>query len=99
MKRKQKKMFKVQDKLCDTCIYRKDTPLDLKKLEDEVRDKYGGFRDFRICHHSEDVCCRGFWNAHANEFALGQIAQLIDAVEFVNVDILKRGSKSDPKKT
>ena len=36
--------FRVQRKACATCIYRKDSPLDLKKLENDVRDSYGGFK-------------------------------------------------------
>ncbi len=78
-------MFKVQSKSCSTCIYRKDSPLDLKKLEREAARVDG----HRICHHSKDVCCRGFWNKHKNDFNLGRIAQRLNAVQFVEVDILK----------
>jgi hypothetical protein len=81
-------MFKVQKKRCSTCIYRKDSSLDLKLLEDQVRDKYVGFKGHRICHHSKDVCCRGFWDHHKDEFPLGQIAQRLNMVEFVDEDIL-----------
>lgn len=81
-------MFKVQRRLCATCIYRPDSPLDLKKLEDQIRDPYGGFKGFRICHHSETACCRGFWQAHKDEFAAGQIAQRLNVVEFVDEDIV-----------
>jgi hypothetical protein len=75
--------FRVQAKSCATCIYRKDSPLNLKKLEADVADKYGGFHSFRVCHHSKDACCRGFWNRHRDKFALGQIAQRLGLVEFV----------------
>lgn len=75
--------FEVQKRSCSTCIYRKDSPLDLKQLEDAIRDKYGGFSGFRICHHSTGVCCRGFWNRHKNKFAAGQIAQRLGLVQFV----------------
>lgn len=78
--------FKVQSRSCDTCIYRKDMHFDIKKLEDDVRDPHMGFKGHRICHHSEDVCCRGFWNKHKNDFPAGQIAQRLDLVEFVEVD-------------
>lgn len=78
--------FKVCEKPCDTCIYRKDLHFDIKVLEAQVSDGYGGFKTHRICHHSEDVCCRGFWNAHKNQFALGQIAQRLDMVQFVPVN-------------
>ena len=85
-------MFKVQKKMCATCIYKPDSSLDLKKLEDDVRDKHIGFKGFRACHHAHDkdsICCRGFWNAHKDEFAAGQIAQRLNCVQFVNVDTLK----------
>lgn len=83
--------FKVQSKACSTCIYRKDSPLDLNKLEADVADPNmkGFFKGHRICHHSDDVCCRGFWNKHKNDFTMGQIAQRLNMVEFVEVDTLK----------
>ncbi len=83
--------FRVQKKQCKTCIYRSDCPLDIAKLEDQVRDKYIGFSGHRICHHpskQEPICCRGFWNLHKDEFAAGQIAQRLNCVEFVTVDYL-----------
>lgn len=82
--------FKVQLRSCATCIYRKDSPLDLKALEAEVADDYGGFKNFRRCHHSSIACCRGFWNKHKNEFQAGQLAQRLNMVEFVEHDTLKR---------
>lgn len=90
-------MFEVQRKMCKTCIYRKDSPLDLDKLENEVRDKYGGFTSHRVCHHSEDVCCRGFWDRHKDEFPLGQVAQRLDAVNFVHVDTLAKLNKPESR--
>ena len=79
------KMLKVQSKQCETCIYRKDSSLDIKQLESQVADPNmeGYFKGHRICHHSKDVCCRGFWNRHKDQFTLGQIAQRLDLVEFV----------------
>ena len=81
--------LRVQSKSCATCIYRKDSTLNLKSLEDAVRDKYVGFKGHRICHHSKDAVCRGFWNRHKDEFTLGQIAQRLGLVEFVHDDTLK----------
>jgi len=79
--------FKVQDRRCSTCIYRKDTHFDLAKLEEQVRDPHMGFRTYRACHHANNgVCCRGFWDNHRDEFQLGQIAQRLGLVEFVHVD-------------
>lgn len=81
--------FKVQAKSCATCIYRKNSSLNIKQLEARVADKYGGFNGHRICHHSDDACCRGFWNRHKHKFAMGQIAQRLGMVRFVTVDTLK----------
>ena len=63
--------FKVIEKACDTCIYRADSPLDLEKLENQVRDQYVGFRSYRVCHESKSACCRGFWNRHKDQFSVG----------------------------
>jgi hypothetical protein len=81
-------MFRVQREPCATCIYRKDSPLNLAHLEDQVRDKHMGFKGHRVCHYSKDACCRGFWNAHKDEFPMGQIAQRLGFVELVDDDEL-----------
>ena len=75
--------FKVIEKACDTCIYRADSPFDLEKLENQVRDQYVGFRSYRVCHESKSACCHGFWNRHKDQFPLGQVAQRLNAVVFV----------------
>lgn len=81
--------FKVQAKQCKTCIYKKCSPLNLAKLEAEIADPHDcGFVGHRICHHSKDVCCRGFWNKWKNHFPMGQIAQRLGFVRFVTVDTL-----------
>ena len=82
-------IFKVQSRACETCIYNKDSPLDVKKLENDIADNFGGFKGYRICHHSDDVCCRGFWNRHKDKFQMGQIAQRLNLVKFVFVDTFK----------
>jgi hypothetical protein len=79
-------MFQVKNKCCETCIYRKDSPLDIRELERQVTDKYGFFKGHRECHHAKrgsNICCRGFWNRHKNEFQMGQIAQRLNMVQFV----------------
>jgi hypothetical protein len=84
-------MFKVQEKPCATCIYGGKSVHDIALLEAQIADKYGGFKSWRICHHSDDVCCNVFWTRHKDEFAVGQVAQRLNAVQFVNVDTLKEG--------
>jgi hypothetical protein len=82
--------MRVQAKQCETCIYGPNNRLDLKKLENDIRDPRmkGHFVGFRICHHSSDVCCRGFWDRHKDHFDAGQIAQRLNIVQFVNIDTL-----------
>ena len=82
-------MLRVQRKACTTCIYRKDSSLNIEKLENDVRDNYGGFKGHRVCHHSKDACCRGFWNRHKWKFQAGQIAQRLGLVQYVDDDTLK----------
>ena len=76
--------FKVQERMCASCIYRTDSPLDLDGLESDAQNH----DSWRICHHSDDVCCRGFWEHHSNHFNMGRIAQRLNMVEFVNVENL-----------
>ena len=80
--------LRVQKKQCKTCIYRKDSPLDLALLEAVIQDPYGFFTNYRACHHAKDgmIVCAGFWNKHKDEFLLGQMAQCLGRVEYVKVD-------------
>jgi hypothetical protein len=85
--------FLVQRKMCPTCIYRKDSRLDIKHLEAQVADGYGGFKGYRECHHAKrgsKVCCAGFWKRHKDRFAIGQIAQRLGLVRYVTVDAFGR---------
>lgn len=72
---------------CNTCIYRKDSPLKLEELEQQVSDPNfeGFFAGHRICHHHDEAVCRGFWNRHKNHFTLGQLAQRLNLVKEVEV--------------
>jgi hypothetical protein len=90
-------MIKVQRKACATCVYRDDSPLNVQALEARVRDPYGGFSGYRVCHHSKDACCRGFWNRHKWEFQLGQIAQRLKMVEYVDDNVVTPVSKGVAK--
>jgi hypothetical protein len=78
--------FKVQRKMCESCIYKPDSPLDIKHLESQIADRFGGFKGHRVCHHSTDACCSGFWRRHKDKFPLGQIAQRLGMVVFVEED-------------
>lgn len=87
--------LRVQRRQCATCIYRPDSPLDLRKLEADCADKFmpGYFAKHRTCHHSRDAVCAGFWRRHRDKFTAGQIAQRLNLVTFVQDDILRKGAK------
>ena len=78
--------FKVQKQRCQTWIYKKGSSLNPKILEAEIMDSYGEFTTFRVCHHSKDACCHGFWTRHKDHFNLGHIAQRLNMVKFVDDD-------------
>jgi hypothetical protein len=80
--------FRVQRTMCATCIYRPDSPLDIGKLEGQIADGRGGFTGHRTCHHTDTqpACCAGFWAKHKDHFAVGQVAQRMGWVEFVDTD-------------
>jgi hypothetical protein len=83
--------FKVQKKACKSCIYRRDSGLDLAQLEAQIADPGmdGFFIGYRECHHAErgsGVCCAGFWTYHRDDFTAGQMAQRLGYVEFVEVE-------------
>jgi hypothetical protein len=78
--------FEVQAKPCKTCIYRKDSPVRLDKLEADIADGRGWFHGWRVCHHSDTACCRGFWNRHRDRSTPCQLAQRLGMVVFVTHD-------------
>lgn len=80
--------FRVQRSMCSTCIFKPESPLDLDRLLADIADKHGGFSGHRICHHSRDATCAGFWARHKNDFAIGQLAQRLRLVELVSDDVL-----------
>jgi len=84
-------MLRVQRKQCATCIYRPDSPLDLAQLEAAIADPRmaGHFKGHRVCHHSEDAVCAGFWARHKNHFDGGQLAQRLGRVQLVDDDTME----------
>ena len=80
----QRPKFLVRRTACNTCIYRDDSPLNIEKLENEIRDEYGAIVTYRICHEHETTCCRGFWNRHAKALASARLARMMGIVRFVD---------------
>lgn len=87
--------FIVQKRQCSTCIFRPENAEMLPRLLKQIEDPKlaGHFKSFRVCHHSEIACCAGFWARHSNHFDVGQLAQRLGMVEFVEHDTLKEKEK------
>jgi hypothetical protein len=90
----------VQRRPCATCIYRPETPFDTERLEAPIVDPRmpGFFTSYRACHHAPrhlGVCCHGFWRLHRWAFTLGQLAQRLKRVRFVDIDHDPRRRKGD----
>ena len=81
--------FRVQRSMCATCIFRPGSPLDLNRLLSEITDRNNFFNGHRVCHHSRDACCAGFWARHKDDFPMGQIAQRLKMVVMVDDDVLR----------
>lgn len=83
-------MLRVQRRQCETCIYRDDSALNIKQLEAQIADPrmQGHFKGHRICHHSDDAVCAGFWARHKNDFDAGQLAQRLGLVQLVDDDTI-----------
>jgi hypothetical protein len=84
-------MFQVQRRMCQSCIYRPESPLDLARLEAEIADPHmaGYFQGFRECHHAppgSGICCAGFYARHKDHCDAGQLAQRLGVVAYVEVD-------------
>lgn len=74
----------VRKTMCKTCIYHPDSPLDIVTLEDQCRDRFGFLVKYRICHYHADICCRGFWQRHADACTPTQIAARLGVVVFID---------------
>jgi hypothetical protein len=91
--------LRVQKTACETCVYRPESPINPLELEESIREKVRGqeidfFTGFRICHLSKTACCAGFWVKNKDKFQMGQLAQRLNLVEFVQDNIPTRISKS-----
>lgn len=90
--------LRVQKKPCATCIFRAECALDIERLVDAVRESaplnwpkhkpWPFMRGHRVCHHSLTAVCAGFWALYKDKFQLGQIAQRLGLVEYVQDDTI-----------
>lgn len=86
--------LEVQKRMCATCIFRPHCADMLPRLLKAIADPRmpGHFKGHRVCHHSRTAVCAGFWAKHKNDFDLGQLAQRLQLVKFVEHDTLGKGA-------
>ncbi len=78
--------MKIQKTKCNQCLFSKNRIVDAKRAAEVIRDALGKDTYFN-CHKAKikgaDVCCRGFWDAHKDNFNLGRIAQRLNVIKEV----------------
>ena len=82
--------LRVQRQPCQSCIYLRRHADMLPRIEAAIADPHmeGYFTGHRICHHSTNAVCAGFWAQHKDAFTLGQLAQRLNRIEFVQENTL-----------
>jgi hypothetical protein len=86
-------MLKVQKKRCNECLFGDNFVVSCEERRDEVIRDALAKDSYFVCHKSsisnkkkdEDVCCRGYWDAHKDDFNLGRIAQRLGGPYFMTV--------------
>lgn len=80
-------MIKIQKTKCDQCLFTKNRIVTLERAKEAVKDILDNDSYF-CCHKSmdnNDVCCRGFWDAHKNDFSLGRLLQHLHIIIFIDL--------------
>jgi len=80
--------FRVQKRPCSTCIYRKDSPLDIRKLEADAADKHGGFKGHGSATIPRMSAAAASGIVTSTTSPLASSRSGLNAVEFVTVDTL-----------
>ena len=73
-------MFKVKKECCEECLFSENKIVSSKRKADILRGCMQDDTHF-ICHKSEDVCCKGFYDRVDSQMI--RIAQRLNMVEFV----------------
>lgn len=80
--------MRVQKTKCNQCLFTKN-----RVVSEEVaakiiktalkKDTYFNCHKTQVKGLKSNVCCKGFWDAHKNNFNLGRVAQRLGIVEKV----------------
>ena len=78
----------IQKTKCNQCLFSKDRIVTSKAAAEVVKnclknDTYFSCHKAKIKGDKDNVCCKGFWDAHKSNFNLGRIAQRLNAVREV----------------
>lgn len=76
--------MEVCEKRCANCLISKNRIVSPERAE-EIISECIETQNFFICHNSETVCCRGFYDKYGHYSQLVRIAQRLNAVRFVEV--------------
>jgi hypothetical protein len=72
--------FKVFKKPCNECLLSSEKIVSNKRRK-EILSKIKRDQSFFVCHKSDDVCCRNFYDKLGHQSQLIRIAQRLGEVE------------------
>lgn len=83
--------MKVQKTKCNQCLFTKNKIVSGDRARSIVKealqnDTFFGCHKTQLKGLKSDVCCKGFWDSHKNNFKLGRLAQWAGAVQEVVID-------------
>lgn len=75
-------MFNVCSERCGQCLFSKEKIVSAARAKEILRECRRENKHF-ICHKTENVCCRGFYDTQTSQ--LMRIAQRLGMVKFVDI--------------
>ena len=75
-------MFRVKTQQCNQCLFSDNKIVNDARKEEVLRTTLKK-DSFFVCHKTDDVCCKGYWDSHKNDFTVGQIAQRLNLIKEV----------------
>lgn len=83
--------MKVSDKCCGQCLFSKNKIVSDRRKESLLKEIVQT-QSYFVCHKSSqsggDVCCRGFYEKLGEHSQMIRIAERLNCVKFVPVEVL-----------
>lgn len=76
-------MMKVAEQRCNQCLFGPNKIVSERRKREVLRQCERQDAHF-VCHKSDDICCRGFYDTHTSN--LIRIMQRLNGIEFVKVE-------------